>query len=930
MPFIVSAWLLVALALSCSESPQSGGSDRQPAPVVAVRKVPLNAEIVSPRGEVEISEGGAVAFKARITGGTIPYSVRWDFGPGIPASGREDAGEVVFTTPGTFEVALEATDAAGSKVSRTVRVRVAKDLMPVVRIDTPRDGVLVREGEPLKFSGSVRDGNGPVALSWYFGPGMPAPTVKDPGMVSFPRAGTYHVSFSAKDADGDMGEHTVRVEVKPNIPTVSILSPGREATVQAGKPFSVSGSVSDGNPPFTYHWDLGPAGTSKALSPGSVTLARPGTFRLVLTVSDAQGDQGSDSVSVRVVDNSTPLARITSPASDATVYEGAVVDFGAQVTGGDEPVRLSWDFQGVAPATGESAPRVRFPKAGAYRVSLKALDADGDSTDSSVRVTVVRDTVPKVAIVSPDSNVTLTEKGKVLFKGSVSEGNEPLTYSWQFGETAREWKGKDPGEVAFDAVGTYVVRLTVRDADGDTGSATVTVNVVKDTVPKAFIELPEGDMEIYEGEVVWFRGSVKDGNPPVTCSWDFSKGAKSSSRIEPGDVVFRKAGVYPVTFTATDADGDKDTATMSITVLKCTWVRASGGWSHSMAMKSDGSLWAWGLNSYGQLGKGVQGSTRTPIQVGFERNWAKVSVGGGYTLALKTDGALWAWGANGKGQLGNDSQKHTIAPVRIEPGSRFREIAAGTSHSLAIRSDGSLWAWGRNNEGQLGNGTRDFSATPVRVGTDTGWREIAAGEGHSLAIREDGTLWAWGLNDLGQLGDGTREMSLVPRKIGTSDRWSAVSAGKSHSIGLQKDGSLWAWGANMYGQLGDRTKVFKTTPVRVGTDTDWSMISAGTYHNLALKKNGTLWAWGWNAFGQLGTGNAHDSSVPVRISIDSDWVSLEAGENYSLGVKKNGTLWAWGYNGYSQLGCGDYEDRNTPVFIRPARKLLLSGKPYVY
>lgn len=626
---------------------------------------------------------------------------------------------------------------------------------------------------------------------------------------------------------------------------------------------------------------------------------------------------------------SRPFARITSPAAELTVIEGAALDFASEITGGDEPLKAAWDFQGGAPESNERNPgKVRFPRPGIYRVSLRVTDADSDSAESSVKITVVKNTVPKVSIVSPISNVTITEKEKVLFNAAVTEGNAPLAYTWQFGEKAREWKGKDPGEVAFNTQGEYQVRLTVHDAEGDSGTATVMVSVVKDSKPKAAILNPEGNVEVYEGETVWFKGIVKDGNQPVRVSWDFKKAARGSRSEEPGLVVFKKEGVYPVEFTVSDADGDTDTVTRTVTVLKCTWVAASGGWSHTAAMKADGSLWAWGLNTYGQLGKGATGSVQYPVQIGVEKNWRAISVGGGFTLALKKDGSLWAWGANGKGQLGNGSLKHASAPVPIDPGSRWKAIAAGTSHSLAIRSDGSLWAWGRNNEGQLGRGSRESSAVPVRVGNDTGWKAVSAGEGHSLAVKDDGTLWAWGFNDLGQLGDGTKNLSTVPELIAPEKKWVDVSAGRSHSVALGSDGSLWTWGANMYGQLGDGSRVFRVSPVRVGSATHWKEISAGQYHTLAMKSDGTLWAWGWNAFGQLGAGNDKCHGTPVMVSQESDWATMEAGDQYSLAVKKDGTLWAWGYNGYSQLGFGDFEDRKAPAFVRPPPKVFRFRLPF--
>jgi alpha-tubulin suppressor-like RCC1 family protein len=941
------AILLALAAVSCSDSSSSSKGNQKSVSAQHAKRAkiaelsvprraeiseiefPLGAEVLSPKGHTTIYCGQTVTFKGSVTGGAYPYSVRWDFGNAAPSVLKEDAGEVVFSTPGTVTVYLEVTDAAGSTVKKTVNVDVIKDTKPVAHIDFPRDGAAINEGESIRFKGSGTEGNAPLRFKWNFGSRTRDSLSKDPEPVAFSRAGTFPVTLTVIDANGDTSQHAIHVVVEKNVPKASILLSDEGTNFRMGRSIKFSGYVEDGNPPFTYTWNLGGLGTSREKNPGDVTLSKPGAYKIIFTVKDAQGDQSSDTKTIRVSDSAMPSAQITSPATDITIIEGEAVDFSSRISGGDEPLKIHWDFQGCAPDSTERNPRqVRFTRPGVFHVRLRVTDADNDSSESTLKVTVEKNTVPKVSIVSPSSKVMFTDKGKVNFKGMVSEGNGPFTYTWQFGEKAREWKGKDPGEVPFTALGDYLVRFTVRDAQGDVGTATVMVSVVKDSKPRAAIELPEADIEVYEGELVWFKGYVRDGNLPISCRWDFKKGAKNASNEEPGDVIFKKEGVYPVTFTVSDADGDTDTVTRNVTVLKSSWIAASGGWSHSAAMKADGSLWAWGLNSYGQLGKGTFGSTKSPVQIGYERNWKNISVGGGFTLALKNDGSLWAWGANGKGQLGNGTLKHTTTPVQVDPDNRWKEIAAGTSHSLAIRSDGSLWAWGRNNEGQLGNGTRNSSPVPVRVGNETGWKEITAGESHSLAIRSDGSLWAWGLNELGQLGDGTQGLSTIPKQISPNDKWISVSAGKAHSIALKSDGTLWAWGANMYGQLGDCSKVFKMSPVKVGKDSNWKLISAGEYHNLALKRNGTLWAWGWNAFGQLGKGNNQNCNAPVNICLDSDWVSVDAGDQYSLAVKRDGSLWAWGYNGYSQLGCGDYEDKRAPVFVKPARRLLLSRQPY--
>jgi alpha-tubulin suppressor-like RCC1 family protein len=286
------------------------------------------------------------------------------------------------------------------------------------------------------------------------------------------------------------------------------------------------------------------------------------------------------------------------------------------------------------------------------------------------------------------------------------------------------------------------------------------------------------------------------------------------------------------------------------------WLTVSAGDGYSLGIKSNGTLWGWGFNWYGQVGDGTTMVDRlTPVQIGVDNRWVAISTGNRHSLGLKADGTLWAWGANEYGQLGDGTTTNKSVPVQVGTDNHWLTIAAGDSHSLGTKTDGTLWAWGKNSDaGQLGDGSYIDQLTPIQVGTDAKWVAVSAGGWHSLGLKSDGTLWAWGYNAYGQLGDGTRVDKATPVQIDAKNAWVAISSGSRHSLGLTAFGTLRAWGLNGYGQLGNGTLVDRLVPAQTGTLDNWVTISAGEAHSLGLTSDGIMWSWGWNRYGQIGDG----------------------------------------------------------------------------
>ena len=340
----------------------------------------------------------------------------------------------------------------------------------------------------------------------------------------------------------------------------------------------------------------------------------------------------------------------------------------------------------------------------------------------------------------------------------------------------------------------------------------------------------------------------------------------------------------------------------------------ASGHHHNLAVKSDGTLWAWGTNDYGQLGDGTTGVDRSPpVRVSGLTGVVGVAVSGSSSLAVKSDGTLWAWGFNGNGQLGDGTTTDRLTPKQVPNLTGVVAVAAGDSYVLAVKSDGTLWTWGKNDYGQLGDGTKTDRLTPKQV--LTGVVAVAAGHKHSLAVKSDGTLWAWGWNLEGQLGDGTKSTgSSAPKQVPNLTGVVAVAAGDKHSLAVKSDGTLWAWGENYWAQLGDGTTTPRLEPNQVPNMKGFVAVAASNHNSLALKSDGTLWGWGRNTDGQLGdtTTYPYFRRTPVPVNLPGGVVAMDAGGGYILAVKSDGTLWTWGNNERGQLGDGTRTARSTP------------------
>jgi alpha-tubulin suppressor-like RCC1 family protein len=402
------------------------------------------------------------------------------------------------------------------------------------------------------------------------------------------------------------------------------------------------------------------------------------------------------------------------------------------------------------------------------------------------------------------------------------------------------------------------------------------------------------------------------------------------------------------------------------------WSQVSTGELDTCAVRTDGSLYCWGINSVGQLGLGNTTEQHSPTQVPAPWNppssktWTAVRLGWGHACALVSDSSLYCWGDNTNGRLGRGSVGGTFSSpqsVTVPSSTGWSSLGLGGDHSCALRSDSSLYCWGRNDYGQLGDGTTTDRSSPTHIGTAT-WTAVSGGYAFTCGIQTGSALYCWGENDMGQLGLGVvgeqhtptqvgtatwsatlarggspRMIScairaadstlwcwgdlgpqvLRPTQVGTDGTWSGLATGFfGAACGVRTDGTLWCWGTNLWGQLGLGNAASRVAPTQVTSpsSTGWSAVAAGARHVCALRGD-TLWCWGYNAEGEIGNNTTTNQPTAVQVTVPAatGWASVSAGFADTCATRTDGSLYCWGSNGNGQLGLGNTTDQHQPAQV---------------
>ena len=346
------------------------------------------------------------------------------------------------------------------------------------------------------------------------------------------------------------------------------------------------------------------------------------------------------------------------------------------------------------------------------------------------------------------------------------------------------------------------------------------------------------------------------------------------------------------------------------------------------ALLSNGAVWAWGRR--GPLGNGGRTGSQTPVQVnslsGITRLAATTSNDPNGTAsqtvyALRSDGTVWAWGMGTSGELGNGTMTSSDVPVQVSGLTGVKSITASGGTAYALRSDGTVWAWGAGASGQLGNGGTANSDVPVQVGLSDKVRQLSVSCDTAYALTGGGRIFAWGANNDGQLGDGTKATSATPGLVRGITGASSVIAGCVHAYAIV-GGTVRAWGLGAQGENGDGHTATRTLPVTVTGLSNVVSVTADHCTGYAVLKDGTAWAWGYGRHGNLGDGQDinSNSSVPVQITGITSPVSsvtvwdpggffggitaFQGGGNSIMAHGTDGSLWSWGDTSFGASGSG--------------------------
>ncbi len=368
-------------------------------------------------------------------------------------------------------------------------------------------------------------------------------------------------------------------------------------------------------------------------------------------------------------------------------------------------------------------------------------------------------------------------------------------------------------------------------------------------------------------------------------------------------------GMTEMTYAGTEAIKTKEEAYINKSVKSVT-----NNGSTTAAITTDGDLYCWGQNDYGQVGNGTITDQTSPQKV--LSNVESVCLGNKNSAVITTNSDLYCWGKNDCGQVGNGTEVNQASPQKVL--SNVKSVFYNNVRWAVITISGDLYCWGKNNYGQVGNGATINQTSPVKILSDV--KSVCLGYKNNAAITINEDLYCWGENNYGQVGNGTTIKQTSPIKVLGNIK--SVSLSDYNSAAITTDGDLYCWGKNDDGQVGNGITINQARPIKILSNV--KSVSLSGYNSAAITENGDLYCWGSNGYGQVGNGTTKNQLKPKKILSNVDSVFWE--ERNGAAITTDRDLYHWGDNTFGQIGNGTIADRGAlpvkPIKILNNVKLL--------
>jgi alpha-tubulin suppressor-like RCC1 family protein len=885
----------------------AGGSVTSPSVLLRVFATQIPPVIAAAPANVQALAGGNALFAVSVIG-TGPFEYQW-LRDGTPITGATSP-QLTLTQvqlgDHNAQFAVRVSNAAGNVVSAPAALLVSAAAASPSVTQHPQ-AVTANPGASAVFSAQA-SGTAPLSYQWFRNGvainGATAPTYSLATLQQSDQGAQFTVQVTNAAGSALSFSALLTVTEAPVAPSIAMAPASVSVQEGANAAFYVS---ANGTAPLAYQWSKNGVAIPGAVHPLYVienAATADDYASLRVTISNAAGQTTSSAATLRVMPVLSAPAISAQPQAQ-TLPPGATAQFNV-IADGSGPLNYQWYRNGVAiaAATGMRYALQNISAADDGAVFTVVISNTAGSATSFGALLRVSETSSLPVITAHPQPVTASDGHTVAFEVAAT-GSGTLAYQWL----------RNGAPIAGATRATYVFTAQAAD-DGNAFSVAVTnaagaatSNAAQLTVlPPASAPVitlaPQSVVSEYGSTIVLSVAAV--GTGPLAYQWlrdgapiaGATQSMYTLPSFELSDIGAR------ISVVVSNSAGVAVSSVATLNLAPSQPQLAAGNWGYHLALAQDGRVFAWGDNSYGQLGLGDTLQRDVPNVIHGLTHIRKISAGYTHAAALRADGAVFIWGHNVRGQLGDGSTNPSLAPKLITSG--VTEIELGYEFTLARTTTGQVYAWGRNDKGQLGNGGNTDSTIPVLVdGADNVIALAAHGSSSAFAITNDGHVLVWGENHVGQLGLGDTVNRNMPTQIAGLLNVTQIAAGPTHALALHGNGTVSAWGRNGSSELGDGSVTDRSTPAVIAGITDAVRVEVGgSFHttepandfaSFALRADGTVLAWGSNHDGQLGLGDFNDVDYYLpTASLITGVAGISVGYGHGVALHGDGSLVSWG------------------------------------